>query len=144
MCLHFRNTSPKQRENSWELLLSHKTLIEELFEHVKVSCSPLSSNKFAQKWAFAEYVLQKVRFEKKEYDIMKKFEAIHHPDIWKWIIDKVVHFSENTVTDGITSIYLNIQNQIARAFSVELLMLLSIDEDFFFLRGRTPLTNFKF
>ncbi|VDM63622.1 unnamed protein product [Angiostrongylus costaricensis] len=31
----------------------------------------------------------KVRFDKEEYDVMKKFELRHHPDIWKWILDKV-------------------------------------------------------
>ncbi|EYB81346.1 hypothetical protein Y032_0386g437 [Ancylostoma ceylanicum] len=31
----------------------------------------------------------KVKFAKEHYDVMKKFEAQHHPDIWKWIMDKV-------------------------------------------------------
>lgn len=31
----------------------------------------------------------KVRFGKAEYEALKKFEKIHHPDIWKWIVDKV-------------------------------------------------------
>ncbi|KIH62564.1 hypothetical protein ANCDUO_07152 [Ancylostoma duodenale] len=33
--------------------------------------------------------ITKVKFEKEQYDVMKKFEAHHHPDIWKWIMDKV-------------------------------------------------------
>uniref|UniRef100_A0A1I7XGL5 Methyltransf_11 domain-containing protein n=1 Tax=Heterorhabditis bacteriophora TaxID=37862 RepID=A0A1I7XGL5_HETBA len=31
----------------------------------------------------------KVKFTEEEYTAMKKFEAQHHPDIWKWIINKV-------------------------------------------------------
>ncbi|CAJ0591252.1 unnamed protein product [Cylicocyclus nassatus] len=31
----------------------------------------------------------KVRFTREEYEVMKKFEQRHHPDIWKWIMDKV-------------------------------------------------------
>ncbi|KAK5984613.1 hypothetical protein GCK32_009929 [Trichostrongylus colubriformis] len=33
--------------------------------------------------------LSKVKFAKEQYDVMKKFEAIHHPDIWDWIMNKV-------------------------------------------------------
>ncbi|KAK6754540.1 hypothetical protein RB195_013499 [Necator americanus] len=31
----------------------------------------------------------RVKFAKEQYDVMKKFETQHHPDIWKWIMDKV-------------------------------------------------------
>ncbi|WKY11501.1 hypothetical protein Q1695_003231 [Nippostrongylus brasiliensis] len=31
----------------------------------------------------------KVKFAKEQYEVMKKFESQHHPDIWKWIMDKV-------------------------------------------------------
>ncbi|CAJ0929474.1 unnamed protein product, partial [Mesorhabditis belari] len=31
----------------------------------------------------------KVRLEQKEFDALKKFESLHHPDIWNWIMDKV-------------------------------------------------------
>ncbi|VDO34452.1 hypothetical protein V3C99_014906 [Haemonchus contortus] len=31
----------------------------------------------------------KVKFGKEQYDVMKKFETIHHPDIWEWIMNKV-------------------------------------------------------
>uniref|UniRef100_A0A0M3I4W0 Methyltransferase n=1 Tax=Ascaris lumbricoides TaxID=6252 RepID=A0A0M3I4W0_ASCLU len=30
----------------------------------------------------------KVRFEKAEYEALKKFEKLHHQDIWTWIINK--------------------------------------------------------
>ncbi|PAV69005.1 hypothetical protein WR25_13915 [Diploscapter pachys] len=31
----------------------------------------------------------RIKFGKEEYEALKKFEAHHHPDIWKWIMDKV-------------------------------------------------------
>lgn len=31
----------------------------------------------------------KVKFAKEQYEVMKKFETHHHPDIWKWIMDKI-------------------------------------------------------
>ncbi|KAF8387015.1 hypothetical protein PRIPAC_76157 [Pristionchus pacificus] len=31
----------------------------------------------------------KVRFERKQYDAMTKFEKQHHPDIWKFVMDKI-------------------------------------------------------
>ncbi|CAJ0582890.1 unnamed protein product, partial [Mesorhabditis spiculigera] len=31
----------------------------------------------------------KIRFEQGEFDALKKFETLHHPDIWNWIMDKV-------------------------------------------------------
>ncbi|CAD6199980.1 unnamed protein product [Caenorhabditis auriculariae] len=31
----------------------------------------------------------RVKFSKEQYDAMKLFEEQHHPDIWKWIVDKV-------------------------------------------------------
>ena len=31
----------------------------------------------------------KVRYERKQYDAMTKFEKRHHPDIWKFVMDKV-------------------------------------------------------
>ncbi|KAJ1372661.1 hypothetical protein KIN20_034868 [Parelaphostrongylus tenuis] len=36
----------------------------------------------------------KVNFGKEEYEVIKKFELRHHPDIWKWILDKA-SLSEN-------------------------------------------------
>ncbi|CAI4223528.1 unnamed protein product [Auanema sp. JU1783] len=30
-----------------------------------------------------------VKFGKEQYEVIKKFENQHHPDIWKWIMDKV-------------------------------------------------------
>lgn len=37
----------------------------------------------------------KVRFGKPEYDALKKFEKLHHPDIWAWIVDKVTEGDPN-------------------------------------------------
>ena len=32
--------------------------------------------------------LQKVKFGAEQYEALKKFEAQHHPVIWKWILEK--------------------------------------------------------
>lgn len=42
-------------------------------------------------------MLQKVRFERKQYDVMTKFEKQHHPDIWKFVLDKVFRIFGHTL-----------------------------------------------
>ncbi|EYB81348.1 hypothetical protein Y032_0386g437 [Ancylostoma ceylanicum] len=93
-------SSPPSCESRCSSTASRRLLSAVLLRHTHTRGSLIRTftDDAPQRWCFlipsmSSYRIviypEKVKFAKEHYDVMKKFEAQHHPDIWKWIMDKV-------------------------------------------------------